>query len=141
MPTGDNRYCESLCRTTLKTAITAGKLPVKPIVNKLKNHPTGTYERRMDTGCPKMRISFGGGRHKKKKRLEANKHHIMKSTTRTLLGGALALGILTSITPPAVAGGRSAKMLHEYTLPAFSLVNFGYTQEELDRAAGMVCSP
>ncbi|MDB6031590.1 MAG: Alkaline phosphatase [Verrucomicrobiales bacterium] len=27
-------------------------------------------------------------------------------------------------------------MLHEYTLPAFSLVNFGYTQEELDIAAG-----
>jgi hypothetical protein len=34
----------------------------------------------------------------------------------------------------APAGGRAGQVTHIYTLPPFSLVNFGYTQEELDLA-------
>src|SRR6266496_494162 len=60
----------------------------------------------------------------------------MKNTTRILLCGALAVGSLAMIQLSIAApeGGRSAQVTHTYTLPPFSLVNFGYSQEELDVA-------
>lgn len=56
----------------------------------------------------------------------------MKQNTLTTLGGALAVCALAlSANTNAVAGGRSAKVLHEFILPPYSMANFGQTPEEL----------
>ncbi len=56
----------------------------------------------------------------------------MKQNTLTTLGGALAVCALAlSANTNAVAGGRSAKVLHEFTLPPYSMANFGLTAEQL----------
>ena len=58
------------------------------------------------------------------------KQDIFTAIGRTLAASALALSISTC----AFAGGRTAKVLHEYTLPPYSLANWGYTAEELAAA-------
>lgn len=59
----------------------------------------------------------------------------MKQITITTLGRALAVCALAmSLNTNAVAGGRAAKVLHEFTLPPYSLANWGYTAEELAAA-------
>jgi phytase-like protein len=60
----------------------------------------------------------------------------MKKITRLLHIGVLAVSAL-ALVPLSRAGHdheRPAKIIHEYTLPPYSLVNFGYTQAELDSA-------
>jgi alkaline phosphatase len=60
----------------------------------------------------------------------------MKKKTNILLIGALVLisfaRFQQSVAAPA--GGRSAQIIHTYTLSSYSLLNFGYTQAELDIA-------
>ena len=59
----------------------------------------------------------------------------MKQSKRILGLSAMALGVLIlSSNTSAFAGGRTAKVLHEYTLPPYSLANWGYTAEELAAA-------
>jgi alkaline phosphatase len=60
----------------------------------------------------------------------------MKKKTHALLASVLAVGSLAIIQTAAAApaGGPSAQVIHTYTLPSYSLVNFGYTQAELDIA-------
>ena len=61
----------------------------------------------------------------------------MKKTTRALLASALAVVLLALAHPAAAApqgGGRSAEIIHEYTLPLFSLENLGYSPEDLATA-------
>ncbi len=58
-------------------------------------------------------------------------------TTSPFLASLLAIGFIAMVhpavsKPPSAAG--SIKMMHTYTLPSFSLLNFGYTEEELDIA-------
>ena len=55
----------------------------------------------------------------------------MKNTIRTSLAALLAAGVLNPITVVAQDEPRSAQILHEHTLPPFSLANFGYTAEVL----------
>ena len=47
----------------------------------------------------------------------------------------LPLGLLTGGLNAGGAEGRSAEILHHYTLPAFSLENLGFSAEELAEAA------
>lgn len=60
----------------------------------------------------------------------------MKKTTRLLQIGALAISslALVQLSHAEQDHARPAKITHTYTLPPFSLLNFGYTQEELDIA-------
>jgi len=61
----------------------------------------------------------------------------MKKTTHALLASVLAAGLLAIVHPAAAepqGGGRSAEIIREYTLPLFSLENFGYSPEELATA-------
>ena len=54
----------------------------------------------------------------------------MKKTLRILSASLLALGML-AVTPLVSAHGPPAKIIHQYTLPPYSLVNFGYSPAEL----------
>jgi hypothetical protein len=47
----------------------------------------------------------------------------------SLLAGILTVANLAGAEPQG--NGRGAQLIHEYTLPSFSLVNFGFTPEEL----------
>jgi len=60
----------------------------------------------------------------------------MNKTTRFLSIGALAVSALAlgQISVAAQAGGRSIRLVHEYTLPSFSLLDFGYSPAELAAA-------
>ncbi len=53
----------------------------------------------------------------------------MKISLQTTLAGVLAVGALS--IGAAQESARTAKILHEDTLPPFSLENFGYTTDEL----------
>ena len=56
----------------------------------------------------------------------------MKAAVFTTLGGVLVVCVLAlSLSTTACVGGRSAKILQEFTLPPYSLANFGQTPEEL----------
>jgi alkaline phosphatase len=57
----------------------------------------------------------------------------MKIQTSILVGGALALCFTFPLAGPN-GNGRSAQILHQYTLPRLSLTKFGYSQAELDAA-------
>lgn len=54
------------------------------------------------------------------------------------VAGSLALGLFVALHPATTNAqetvARRAEILHEYTLPSFSLQNFGYTAEELAAA-------
>src|ERR1041385_419896 len=58
---------------------------------------------------------------------------VMKKIIRSFVAGALVFGFLAIVHSVAAApsGGRPAKIIHEYTLPPFSLEYFGYSPEEL----------
>ena len=64
-------------------------------------------------------------------------HNTMKRNNLILCLGAVALSVLfiaQSTAAPPPHRGRSAKVLHEFTLPPYSLSNWGYTAEELAAA-------
>jgi len=61
-----------------------------------------------------------------------NSVHHRKDRLGVALCGALAIGLLTAI--PNLAEASDAKILHEFTLPPFSLEYFGYSAEELAAA-------
>ena len=66
----------------------------------------------------------------------------MKRAPQHLLFNILAIGVaamaLTSHAAPSrergLGQGRAPRIMHEYSLPSFSLVNFGYSQAEVDAA-------
>ncbi len=61
----------------------------------------------------------------------------MKKTKHAVVAVVLATGLFATNLPSAAAPhgqGRTAKILHEYTLPPFSLERFGYSAEELASA-------
>ncbi len=61
----------------------------------------------------------------------------MKTITNASFASVLAAALLTTVHPfasLAQSAERSAQILHEYTLPSFSLENFGYSAEELAAA-------
>ena len=61
----------------------------------------------------------------------------MKTTTHKSIASVLAVGLLSAVHPALAApsdGGRSAQILHEATLPLFSMANWGYTEAELAAA-------
>src|SRR5438552_3861063 len=57
----------------------------------------------------------------------------MKQTTTFLYISALALSALTLAQFPVEAqvAGRPTKLIHEFSLPSLSLLDFGYSPEEL----------
>ena len=62
----------------------------------------------------------------------------MKRSKLTLFIGTIVLSVVVaipSLTACAAGLSRSAKVLHEYTLPPYSLANWGYTAAELAAAA------
>jgi hypothetical protein len=58
----------------------------------------------------------------------------MKIKIRLIPTCAVLGALLATSTPATAAEGRVAEILHEYTLPPFSLAYFGYTAEELAAA-------
>ena len=61
----------------------------------------------------------------------------MKKSKLTRVIGAIALGVIVVVPGQAactMGPGRSAKVLRKYTLPPYSLANWGYTAEELAAA-------
>jgi alkaline phosphatase len=62
----------------------------------------------------------------------------MHQSIHPLLASVLAAGSIAIVHPAAgqPAGARAAQVTHTYTLPPFSLLNFGVSQEELDVAQG-----
>jgi len=60
----------------------------------------------------------------------------MKKSTYNLFASLLTAGSLAVVqtSDAAPEGGRAALVIHTYTLPSYSLLNFGYTQAELDAA-------
>jgi hypothetical protein len=64
--------------------------------------------------------------------------HAMKTPNVTLWIEAAAFSAMLAmpITNACASGlGRPAKVLHDYTLPSYSLAHWGYTVEELAAAA------
>jgi len=60
----------------------------------------------------------------------------MKKTTPLVLLTFTVFSALAVLQPAqaTAGGGRAAKLIHEYTLPSFSLLDFGYSQADLDAA-------
>src|SRR5437867_3519675 len=61
---------------------------------------------------------------------------IMKKINPAVLAAVLAIGSFPTADTVAAApmGGPAAQIIHTYTLPPYSLLNFGYSQAELDLA-------
>ena len=81
-----------------------------------------------------------GALETQKPKAKTNSPHSLNDMKQSIclpLASVLAVSVLAVVPSVSAAppGGRAAKILHEFTLPPFSLSNFGYSSAELTAAA------